>query len=117
MEATKQKRPRASRMDDICRIIETASKSGVVKLKFHDVEVEFSPSSASLGTNALVDPSNYISSNMALPDSEQKDEFIIQDPAIIEQLRRSQLMIDDPMAFEQEMIDIQLEDEREAIKN
>jgi len=99
---------KSSQVEDICRIIEVSARAGVAKLKFGDVEVEFTPIAPDLGYHAKVDPSQYITSEMATPDSEQKSGMTISDRELLEDMRRSQLMIDDPMAFEQEMIDLQL---------
>lgn len=96
-------------LDKLPAILEACQKSGVAVLKFGDLEVSFHPLPAAplfadtLGATsqvALPDPYRFPAS----PASEQTRIEPV-DPELLEDMRRAQLMIDDPMAFEQEMVD------------
>lgn len=98
--------------EDICRIIETAGAAGVAKLKFGDVEMDFSPKVADLGAVAMPSLSNEVYSPIASPASEQTlsidDKIKTVDEELLEDMRVAQLMLEDPLAYEQEMIDAHL---------
>lgn len=78
---------------DLCAIIDVSSKSRVKRLKFADVEIDFH-----LGENT--------SESVFVPTSESSDmeQSKVFDPGLAEELRNSQLLIDDPQGFEQEIV-------------
>ena len=104
---TSRRRNPSQRLD-LPSILEACAKAGVATLKFGDIEVTFKTPShlvhhtdyESPSQGDLTIPENFSAS----PVSEQpRIETIDRD--LLEDMRRSQLMIDDPLSFEQEMID------------
>ena len=87
---------------NLCAIIDACAKGGVSEMKFGGIEIYFfrpeikedTPSQTVLGYNA----------GPQLPDK----KVASFDPDVMEDLRISQLMIDDPHGFEQEIIDSHL---------
>lgn len=99
---------------DLCRIIKCGAVNGVARLTIGDFQVNYyHPPAASLGPQVTADPPN-VTEFPAPPASEQPPEVTIADPELLEDLRMSQLMISDPLAFEQEIIDSHLEEARGA---
>ena len=98
-------RVNSSLLERLPAILEACRKSGVVTLKCGDLEVNFASPGAFLVESGVTAP--FTLPNLDAParqDSEpMKTEPLDQD--LLEQMRRSQLMIDDPLAFEQEVID------------
>ncbi len=90
---------------DICRIIEISAHSGVAVLKFGDIEIKFRDN----GPSAIVDQpkaSLQESSPQASGETEPQVQTLspIQEDLLIESYE-SQLLFDDPMAYEQMIID------------
>jgi len=87
---------------NLCAIIEACAKGGVSQMKFGGIELYFfrpeikedAPPPQVLGYNA----------GPQVPDKKSASF----DPDVLEDLRISQLMIDDPHGFEQEIIDSHL---------
>jgi hypothetical protein len=85
---------------DLCRIIEACNLNGVTKLKFGDVEITFGPV-------ATLDLPK-ISPQIVYPEAREDqtpDKMSPIQKDLLEEARTSQLLVDDPVAFEQEMID------------
>jgi hypothetical protein len=96
----------------ICLIIESAAKNGVAALKFGDLEINFSPKAVEEGHSADIDLPKHLEPIHATHASEQTlridDTLETVDKELLEDMRVTQLMFDDPLAFESEMIDKQL---------
>ena len=101
--------PREFSSKDLCRIIETCHKNGVSKLNFGDVSIDFSnsPDFPQDGPQVLQD----FGDNTDFV-TEATDEAGVVDEGLLEEARVSQLMIDDPISFEQEMIDTLIDKQR-----
>lgn len=93
---------------NLCDIIESCAKSGVVKLKFDNVEIDFSPQYPQpvQATNPVTVAPLSIGVQQASGQISQTDNPFDRD--LLEDLRTSQLMIDDPHGFEREQIIAQL---------
>ena len=88
---------------DLCLIIKTAASCNVSELQFGPLKVSFKPSSNPL-------EAQYTSSTEGSTTSIAVDGFnprtpLSEDNDLLESLRNTQLAIDDPLAFEQEMAD------------
>ncbi len=97
---------------DVCAILDACMKSGASSLTFQGLHVEFSldrslPRTAALGfgvgrpegeEEALIDAGGGIV-------KPAKVHFTPEEEQVLEDARLSQLMTDDPLAYEQEMID------------
>lgn len=96
----------------ICRIIETCAKLGVSTLKWGDLEVKFtSPSLEYVGQEEPLDLSKNFTPLTEPHESVSHDgtnKSVLIDKALLEDIELSQLMLDDPMAFEQQMVDAEL---------
>lgn len=99
------KRRESSLLERLPAILEACKNSGVVTLKCGELEVNFASPGlipVDLGVSApytLPNPS----SPAPLASVPQQTELI--DKEMLEEMRLSQLMIDDPEQFEQEIID------------
>lgn len=81
--------------EEICVIIDACSKANVLAFEFGGLKIQFQ--------DPLVPPI------MQLPDiTPAKIALSSEDRALLEDARLAQLMTDDPLAYEQEMIDQQL---------
>lgn len=88
----------------ICDILKACEKAGVGEFSFGELKVSFLPKkTAEVVTNIdvesynkLVEADTQVATNFKIPKEE------------IEELENAQMMIDDPLAFEQGMIDGQL---------
>lgn len=99
----------------LCDIIDACAKGGVTELKFGNIEIKFSVDprrfvdQITLPYNAPVDIGalkfNTSGTNQASQDSGQNPTF---DRDLLEDLRTSQLMIDDPHGFEREVVNSHL---------
>jgi len=98
---------------DLCRIIEVCHKNGVSKLALGDLALEFSENEPETLPQEYINP--VFGPNDTPVEAGGKDR--IEDEGLLEEARYSQLMIDDPVAFEQEMIDGMLRDERREQMN
>lgn len=101
----------------VCAIINACAKNGVAKLKYGDLELEFLNKSRTAehtfysGTEDQSDPAkDFQVTHDATPASEQslQSKLSTVDPELLDDMRRSQLMIEDPLSYEQEMIDLQI---------
>ena len=99
----------------ICAILDACAKAGVVKLKLYDMEVFFN------GHNQIQDPQWLPIDNSGAPESQftpathdsgrhvkQESTF---DEELLNDIRASQLMIDDPHGFEREIVNAHLRGE------
>lgn len=95
----------------LCDIIESCSKGGVTELKFGNIEIRFGVRPGQMITSAYSAPTDIgvlqpITNNYtASQDSGQNPTF---DRDLLEDLRTSQLMIDDPHGFEREVVNSHL---------
>lgn len=96
-------REKCCRASDICAIIEACTKAGVVSLKWRDLEVTFQVPGLSATTDL---PKTYMP-EFAPPESGQASIAMV-DKDLLDDMRRSQLLLDDPAGFEQEVIDSHL---------
>lgn len=90
----------SSHIKEICRIIETASKYHVKKLEFGDVRVEFFEGEI---VRTTVSPKKESSNTEAKPQLDMITAHTV-DPDLAEDIRRSQMLLDDPALFEHEII-------------
>lgn len=102
-------RKKATPKMDICAILDSCSKTGVTRLKWGDLEVSF----AVPGQPVMAyDLPKMASDGFAPPASGQElavaDALGTVNKDLLDDMRRSQLMIDDPASFEQEVIDTHL---------
>lgn len=90
---------------ELCKLIETAAAHGVSELKYADLSVTFGPKDRKGAEETVYLPKEFSLDTLASQDSEQSVPPQVSHE-LLEDMRRSQLLIDDPMAFEQEMIDL-----------
>jgi hypothetical protein len=103
---------------DICYIIKACSEAGVSELKFGDLEVSFKggallakPGKDTPATLGFKENEAYQNEQQpALPDRKAPSEkkMSLFDKEILEELEKSQLMIEDPIGYERFVIDEQL---------
>lgn len=90
---------------DICRIIEISAHSGVAVLKFGDIEITFREN----GPSDIVDqPKAPFQESSPQASGEQEPQAQVLSPIqeeLLEESYESQLLFDDPMAYEQMIID------------
>ena len=99
------KRSNVSLIKEICRIIETASNNGVKKLEYGELRLEFfenSSTDAGPTVRDVVDIRN--PSTVEQPSQLDTVTAHSVDPDLLEDIRRSQMMIDDPMMYEHEIV-------------
>lgn len=93
---------------DICDIIKTCAQSGVASLKWGDFHVSFAFPSQPV----IVDLPKTTADGFASQASEQElsvdSKLSTVDRELLEDMARAQLIIDDPLAYEQAMVDAQL---------
>lgn len=100
--------------EDICVIIEACAKSRVSSLAYAGLSIQFDVASARAWENALapgfVDQpeGGETPSGGSQGASVQSFPMSAEDKAILEESRLAQLMTDNPLAYEQEMIDAQI---------
>ena len=112
---------------NLCAIIEACANGGVSELKFGNVEVKFYPK-----FTQTLDPTLSPTENSAMPEPFQFMPSAMQDSRqlptqsnnafdkdLLEDLRVSQLMIDDPHGFEREIVNSHLRGDvsNETIQN
>lgn len=94
--------------EQICAIIETAHRSGVKSLSYQGLEVNFFEAGDRAETLVLDQPQDGETSqgtgDIVAPALLSMDEKVL-----MEELRLADLMTNDPMSYEQEMIDAQLQ--------
>lgn len=107
LEAQKSSK-KATAATEVCAIIGACRTAGVSSLKWRDLEIVF----AQQGPEAPADLPKTDVYEYAPPESGQgpqvDDTIATVDKDLLEDMRRSQLMIDDPASFEQEVIDSHL---------
>ena len=100
------KRVNSSLLDRIPAILDACRKAGVVTLKCGELEVSFA--SPEIITNELGAASQAPLSTPAQTIAQQASGEATLEPIdreLLEEMRQSQLLIEDPLAFEQEVID------------
>jgi hypothetical protein len=93
---------------NICRIIKVCKEAGVSKLKFGDLEVEFNQPVKRFGPEeklAYQKPAQVIAAPESKANTNAPSAF---DKTLHEDLRITQLMLEDPLAYEQMVIDAQI---------
>ena len=95
---------------DICAIIRASAKCNVKKLRIQDFEVEFeTPCGRGNASGVFVNqPAVEETPAAIIVDQQDEEQPFIPDPELMEEMRLAQLMTDDPVAYEQEMIDANL---------
>lgn len=105
---------------DICAIMEAGNLHNVSKISYNGLEIIFKqedpPRLGKVGegyVNQLVDGETSASQESVHEDELEKPPLILTDEEkeVMEELRLAQLMNDDPLAYEQEMIDVNLNEE------
>jgi len=86
---------------DLCRIIETCHTNGVSRIKVSGIEIDF-------GASVPFVVPDY---GPSLPVRAEGNDTVL-DEGLMEQARLNQLIIDDPLGYEQEMIDSLTEQQR-----
>lgn len=99
------KRTNVSLIKEICRIIETASSNGVKKLEYGDLRLEFFENSVEVARQFRRDVVD-IKNPSTHEEVSQLDTVAAHtvDPDLLEDIRKSQMMIDDPLMFEHEIV-------------
>ncbi len=101
-------RGNSSLLRELPAILDACAKAGVATLKCGDIEVTFQTSAPFVQYPDYELPSQ---GGLTIPDSFTASQVSEQprietvDKDLLEDMRRAQLMIDDPLSFEQEMID------------
>lgn len=93
---------RPFKVADLCRIIKAASTCGVTELKFGDFEVRFTNSTGPGVPEFFPGPATPLSEEQQ--QSEQKD-MDTQTLEMLEELSREQMVVEDPLAHENELIE------------
>lgn len=104
--------PLALTAKEFCRILDTCHKTGVLKLRLGELEVEFGARVAP-GSTKVLDQTPEVMSDLGSDNHNTgskeieppKDLLTVADKESLEDLARSQLLMDDPTGFEQVMID------------
>lgn len=95
-------------IDQYADMIKLARSHGVAKMKFRGLELEFFPDHGAQGHKADDD----LPKTQIPPMSPASDTKPAVDQDLLDDMRRTQLLLDDPMAFEQEVISAHLEGEQ-----
>jgi len=101
---------------DICGIIKACNSANVSSLKLGQLEITFQPkvvptcAESTVPTESFTQALNSGSKEIELPTSLATEA----DQQVLEDLQRSQLMMDDPVAFEALMVDDHMERQRVA---
>ncbi len=105
-------------VSEICAILEKSKELGVTKITVYGVEVYFGPPGPAEVTHDYSDLRASQRPAMRYDYTDRDDEpapqtlMTLADRQAQEETRTAQLMIDDPIAYEQEMIAASLERER-----
>ena len=98
---------------DICKILEKCAMLGVSEFDSSYFKVKFHPKTVDVYGN--LSPSAIMDSTKAQPTPDHpqaregsSDRITMLDPQILDDMRKSQLLIDDPVGYETEMIDAHL---------
>lgn len=98
-------RKKATPPVDICAILEACAKAGVAKLKYGDLEVVFAvPGQPVMAYDLPKTTFDGFAPQASGQELAVGDELATVNKDLLEDMRRSQLMIDDPASFEQEVI-------------
>ena len=85
---------------DLCKILLAAGESGVKRLKMGDLEVDFVEKGPNIDQNTP-----FLGAENVPKSAISSGTMDTLDPELMEDMRVAQLMIDDPVAYEQEIID------------
>lgn len=105
---------------NLCAIISACAKGGVSELKFGVVEVRFfkPTSTPTHDTPAMaIGAVTQIQEISAMPESGRPTSVNSFDRELLDDLRLSQLMIDDPQGFEREIVNSHLRGDYETVQN
>ena len=105
---------------NLCAIISACAKGGVSELKFGVVEVRFfNPTSTPThDTPAMaIGAVTQFQEISATPESGRPTSVNSFDRELLDDLRLSQLMIDDPQGFEREIVNSHLRGDYETVQN
>lgn len=91
---------------EICNIIEACAKSGVETFRAHDIEISFKPRASVPSQEPL-----FIPPEVERAAESQARESLIRDEVEHKQNELDQLIINDPLAFEELLRSGDLEDE------
>jgi hypothetical protein len=86
-------------------MIETCAKLGATSLRYGDLQVRFRPDPQLAVDQPTIEVATISEERGEGILTSLPERMSIADPDLLEDMRRSQLMIDDPYSFEQEMID------------
>lgn len=102
--------PPTSQAADITAILETCLKTGVTSLKWRDLEVSFFVPGQPVMAYDLPKTTFDGYAPQASEQELSRDSAIgTVDKELLDDMRRSQLLIDDPLGFEQEIIDAHMQ--------
>lgn len=97
---------------NLCDIINACAKGGVSELKFGSVEVKFfnpsTPAQAQLAMDIGAVPPQYDTPAMQASRQPETKSINAFDKDLLEELRMSQLLYDDPHGFEREIVNSHL---------
>lgn len=110
------RKPVVSPIDEICNLLEKCAMLGVSELTTGELTVKFSTNqSNTVADTPDLSPPVIVDSTKApiYPDTPHvregsPDQIQMVDPQLLDDMRKSQLLIDDPVGFENEMIDAHL---------
>lgn len=106
MEPKRLTKPRnSSQIGQLCRMIEVCAKLGARTLTYGDLRVEFGPETGTLANFHHTEVPEEGNTDQSLV---RPTEFSLADKDLLEDMHQSQLLIDDPGAFEDEIVQYHL---------
>lgn len=103
---TEKSRKKTTPGVDICAILEVCAKAGVARLKYGDLEVSFAvPGQPVMAFDLPKTTFDGFAPQASGQVLTVDDKIGAVDKDLLDDMRRSQLMIDDPASFEQEVIE------------
>jgi hypothetical protein len=95
-------------VDEVCRILIECARTGASELQFRDLHVSFGAQATE-----IVEPHSSIAAEMAPNHEKMNQDALENDELALREEQMSLLAIENPMAFEQAIMDGELdEDER-----
>lgn len=101
---------------EIVKLMTACRKHRVESIQVGDIHIKFAVESEAQDTVDLPQNSRDIYYGDTRPRNRSEDAFSMGTAAereVLEELRKSQLLLDDPVAFEQMMIDTEIERDRD----
>lgn len=107
---------------DVCDIIKACAKGNVVSFDYQGLSIRFDPVLGQERSDVAGQPHDtpyYVPKKDVLPpdmEGEQEDlreRFDVQDKALLEDVRRMNAMVTDPLSWEEEQIDACIEEDRQ----